>query len=200
VESAGPRKSSEMFVYVVVQDVAGHDAELETLQKQMAVHQAEIAACRAEHDRLSAMAEVRSYLTLAEKLRKGEIHLTPAQVPHLKKVAGAVAPHIKAIGQLLQSIKVAEESIAAARARHDELEELKSAAAARSSVRVAMVDGEVLVRTLPLDEAAAANFMAQPKDYKTMLRGPRLDSLPIFAGTSGSVNWHGAALAEASAA
>lgn len=63
-----------------------------------------------------------------------------------------------------------------------------------------MVDGEVLVRTLPLGEAVAANFMGQPKDYKAMLRGPRLDSLPIFAGSSGGVNWHGAALAEASVA
>ncbi len=200
VESAGPRKSSEMFVYVVVKDVAGHDAELETLQKQVAVHEVEIAAWRAEHDRLNALAEVRSYLTLAEKLRKGEIHLTPAQVPHLKKVAGAVAPHIKAIGQLLQSIKVGEEAIAGARARRDELEALKRDAASRSSVRISMVDGEVLVRTLPLGEAVAANFMGQPKDYKAMLRGPRLDSLPIFAGSSGGVNWHGAALAEASVA
>lgn len=200
VESAGPRKSSEMFVYVVVKDVAGHDAELETLQKQVAVHEVEIAAWRAEHERLNALAEVRSYLTLAEKLRKGEIHLTPAQVPHLKKVAGAVAPHIKAIGQLLQSIKVGEEAIAGARARRDELEALKRDAASRSSVRISMVDGEVLVRTLPLGEAVAANFMGQPKDYKAMLRGPRLDSLPIFAGSSGGVNWHGAALAEASVA
>jgi len=198
VESAGPRKSSEMFVYVVVQDVAGHDAELETLQSQVAVHEAEIAAWRAEHERLNGLAEVRSYLTLAEKLRKGEIHLTPAQVPHLKKVAAAVAPQIKAIGQLLQSIKVGEDAVAGARARRDELEELKRGAAARSSVRVTMVDGEVLVRTLPLAENAAANFTAAPKDYKTMLRGPRLDSVAIFAGSNGSVNWHGASPAEAS--
>jgi uncharacterized protein len=184
----------------VVKDVAGHDAELETLQKQVAVHEAEIAAWRAEHDRLNGLAEVRSYLTLAEKLRKGEIHLTPAQVPNLKKVAGAVAPHIKAIGQLVQSIRVAEEAIAGARSRRDELEALKRDAAARSSVRVSMVDGEVLVRTLPLGETVATNFMAAPKDYKAMLRGPRLDSQAIFAGSTGSVSWHGAAPAEASVA
>ncbi len=200
VESAGPRKSSEMFVYVVVQDVAGHDAELEALQNQVAAHESEIAACRAEHERLNGLAEVRSYLTLAEKLRKGEIHLTPAQVPNLKKVAAAVAPQIKAIGQLVQSIKVGEEAIAGARARRDELEELKRGAAARSSVRVSMVDGEVLVRTLPLAQDVAANFMAAPKDYKALLRGPRLDSMAIFAGSSGSVNWHGAQAAEAGVA
>jgi len=200
VESAGPRRNSEMIVSVVVQDVAGHEAELAALQQQLAVHEAEMAAFRAEHERLSGLSEVRSYLTLAEKLRKGEIHLTPAQVPHLKKVAGAVAPQIKAIGQLVQSIKVAEDAIASARSRRDALETLKRAAAARSSVRVSMVDGDVLVRTLPLDEAAAANFLGQPKDYKAMLRGPRLDSQPIFAGASGSVNWHGAASVEAGVA
>jgi hypothetical protein len=200
VESAGPRKNSEMFVYVVVQDVAGHDAELEALQQQVAAHEAEIAAGRAEHDRLNGLAEVRSYLTLAERLRKGEIQLTPAQVPQLKKVAAAVAPQIKAIGQLLQSIKAAEEAIAGARSRRDELEALKRDAAARSSVRVSLVDGEVLVRTLPLTEAAAANFMAAPKEYQAMLRGPRLDSMAIFAGTTGSVSWHGAAPVEADVA
>ncbi len=196
VESAGPRKNSEMFVYVVVNDVAHHDAELEALAKQLAGHEAEIAAWRAEHERLNGLAEVRSYLLLAEKLRKGEVQLTPAQVPQLKKVASAVAPQIKAIGQLLQSIKVAEEAMAVARARRDELEALKRDAAARSSVRVTMVDGEVLVRTLPLGEAVAANFMAPPKDYKAMLRGPRLDSLTIFTGSNGSVSWHGAAPTE----
>ena len=58
VESAGPRKNSEMFVYVVVKDVAGHDAELEALQKQVAVHEVEIAAWRAEHDRLPCVGVV----------------------------------------------------------------------------------------------------------------------------------------------
>jgi hypothetical protein len=200
VESAGPRKNSEMFVYVVVQDVSGHEAELAALAKQLAGHEAEVVAWRAEHGRLSGLAEVRSYLLLAEKLRKGEVQLTPAQVPQLKKVASAVAPQIKAIGQLLQSIKVAEDAVAAARARRDELEALKRDAAARSSVRVTMVDGEVLVRTLPLDEAVAGNFMAPPKDYKAMLRGPRLDSLTIFAGANGSVAWHGSAPTEADVA
>jgi hypothetical protein len=200
VESAGPRKSSEMLVYAVVQDVAGHEAELASLAQQAARHGAEIAAWRAEHDRLSGLAEVRSYLTLADKLRKGEIQLTPAQVPQLKKVAAAVAPQIKAIGQLLQSVKLGEDAIAVLDARRAELEALKRAAAARSSVRVSLVDGEVLVRTLPLGEAAAANFLAPPKDYKAMLRGPRLDSMAIFADASGSVAWHGATPAEASAA
>lgn len=197
VQSAGPRKSSEMFVYVVVQDVSGHEAELAALQQQTAVQEAEIAAWRSEHDRLSALSEVRSYLTLAEKLRKGEIQLTPAQVPQLKKVAAAVAPHIKALGELLQSIRKAEDAIAGARTRRDELEALKRDAAARSSVRVMLVNGEVLVRTLPLSEAVAANFMAQPKEYKAMLRGPRLDSQTIFSGTAGTVSWHGAAPVEA---
>ncbi|WP_342117696.1 flagellar assembly protein A [Pseudoduganella sp. OTU4001] len=197
IESAGPRKSSEMFVYVIVKDVAGHDAELEALQKQTAGQEADIATWTAEHERLNGLAEVRSYLTLAEKLRKGEIQLTPAQVPQLKKVAAAVAPQVKAIGQLLQAIKQAEDSIAGARARRDELEALKRDAAARSSVRLHMVDGDVLVRTLPLGEAVAANFMAQPKDYKAMLRGPRLDSLTIFSGSAGTVSWHGSAQVEA---
>jgi len=200
VESAGPRKNSEMLVYVVVQDVAGHEAELASLAQQAASHSAEIAAWRAEHDRLSGLPEVRSYLTLADKLRKGEIQLTPAQVPQLKKVAAAVAPQIKAIGQLLQSIKLAEDAVGLLDARRAELEALKRDAAARSSVRISLVDGEVLVRTLPLGEEAATNFLAPLKDYKTMLRGPRLDSVAIFAGTSGSLAWHGATPAEASVA
>ncbi|WP_051294050.1 flagellar assembly protein A [Pseudoduganella violaceinigra] len=200
IESAGPRKSTEMFVYVVVNDVAGHEAELAALQHEVAGHAAKIAAWSAEHARLNGLAEVRSYLTLTEKLRKGEIHLTPAQVPHLKKVAAAVAPQIKALGQLLQSIKLGEEALSGARARRDALEALTREAAVRSSVRISMVDGEVLVRTLPLGEAAAAHFMGQPKDYKALLRGPRGDSQAIFAGAHGSVNWQGAAQVEAGVA
>ena len=192
VESAGPRKSSEMVLYVVVQDVTSHEAELAELAQQIATRQAELAGWRAEHERLNSVAEVRSYLTLADKLRRGEIHLTEAQVPQLKKVAAAVAPQVRAIGQLAASLRQGEEALAALQARCAELEALKRDAAARSSIHVQMVDGDVLVRTLPLTAAAAEAFQLQPKDYKALLRGPRLDSSTLFQGSAGSFQWHGA--------
>ena len=200
VESAGPRKNSEMFVYVVVKDVAGHDAELEALQLDAAAREAALASWRAEHARLSAQAEVRSYLQLAEKLRTGEIQLTAAQVPHLKKVAGAVAPQIKAIGQLLESIRQGEEALAATADRRAELEALKASAAAGASVQITLVDGEVLVRTLPLGDALANAFTRAPKDYQELLRGPRLDSETLYAGSHGSVAWNGTVAIEAAVA
>jgi len=191
IESAGPRKNSEMFVYVQVKDVSAHDKELAQLETQGAALAAELEKLRAEHAALSAQTEVRTYLALADRLRTGELQLTPAQVPQLKKLAAAVAPQVKLVGQLLQAVKAAEIRQEQAAKRRAELDALKRDAAARSSCAIKMVDGETLVRTMPLHDVAASAYGLPAKDYKAMLRGPRLDSETLYAAGSGNVNWHG---------
>jgi len=114
-------------------------------------------------------------------------------VPQLKKLAAAVAPQVKQVGILIQSIKTAEVRQDQGARRRAELETLKRDAAARSSCTIKMVDGETLVRTIPLSDAAAAAYDLPSKDYKAMLRGPRLDSETLFTGGGGVVNWHGGA-------
>jgi len=192
IESAGPRKNSEMFVYVQVKDVSGYDKELAVLAEQDTSLGAELAKLKAEQEALNAQPQVRSYLELADRLRKGELQLTPTQVPQLKKLAAAVAPQVKLVGQLTQAIKAAEIRLEQAAVRRGELEALKRDAAARSSCTVKLVDGEVQVRTIPLSDAAAAAYDLPAKDYKAMLRGPRVDSETLFTGDTGMVNWHGA--------
>lgn len=191
IESAGPRKNSEMFVYVQVKDVSGYDTELAALEEQGAALATEMEKLQAEHAALSGQAEVRSYLALADRLRKGELQLTPAQVPQLKKLAASVAPQVKQVGVLIQAIKANEVRQEQAAKRRGELEALKRDAAARSSCIVKLVDGETLVRTIPLSDAAAAAYDLPARDYKAMLRGPRLDSETLFAASGGTVNWHG---------
>jgi len=193
IESAGPRKSSEMVVYVQVKDVSGHDKELAALAEQDAALAAELDKLKTEHAALAAQTEVRTYLALADRLRKGELQLTPAQVPQLKKLAASVAPQVKQVGILIQAIKTAEVKQEQVDKRRAELEALKRDAAARSSCTIRMVDGDTLVRTIPLSDAAAAAYDLPSKDYKAMLRGPRLDSETLFTGSSGAVNWHGGA-------
>jgi uncharacterized protein len=193
IESAGPRRNSEMVVYVQVKDVSGHEKELAALGEQGVALEAELAKLKAEHEALSTQSEVRAYLALADRLRKGELQLTAAQVPQLKRLAGLVAPQVKLVGQLLQAMKAAEVRQEQAAKRIAELEALKRDAAARSSCAVKMVDGDTLVRTIPLSDAAAAAYDLPAKDYKTLLRGPRLDSETLFAEGSGKVNWHGGA-------
>jgi hypothetical protein len=191
IESAGPRKNSEMFVYVQVKDVSGYARELAALEEQGIALAAELDKQKAEHAALSGQADVRSYLALADRLRKGELQLTPAQVPQLKKLAAAVAPQIKQVGLLLQAVKAAEVRQEQAAKRHAELEALKRDASARSSCTIKLVDGETMVRTIPLSDVAASAYDLPAKDYKAMLRGPRLDSETLYAAGSGSVNWHG---------
>ncbi|WP_395400209.1 hypothetical protein ACHMW6_22960 [Pseudoduganella sp. UC29_106] len=49
IESAGPRRNSEMLVYVQVKDVSGHDKELAALAEQDAALAAELDKLKTEH-------------------------------------------------------------------------------------------------------------------------------------------------------
>ena len=189
IESAGPRKQSEMLVLVQVPDMGPLNGEIADLVGKIDALEQLRQQFRQEAEQITAIPQVRGYMTLTAQMRKGELTLTPEQAPQLKKMAAAVEPQLKTVGHLLQKMKAAESQQMVRRAQIEELRKRKQAANGLAGCKIQMVAGEILVRSMPHKEGApAANLMA-PKDGKTFLRGPHVGYENLFSDSLGSLDW-----------
>lgn len=144
---------------------------------------------RQQLETLRADDGLRRYLAITEKLKKGELNLTPAQKPALKKLADGVAPKLKRLSELIaQQREMAEEkekSETDSRALEDE----KAAALTRLCCEVDRILGELIVMQLPFDATTERLFSQAPAEVKAHLRNPTT-ATRVFVGTQGYLDWH----------
>jgi len=189
IESAGPRKQSEMLVLVQVPDMGPINGEIAELAAKIDALEQLRQQFRLEAEQITTIPQVRGYMTLTAQMRKGELTLTPEQAPQLKKMAAAVEPQLKNVGHLLQKMKAAESQQMVRRAQIDELRKQKLASNGLAGCKIQMVAGETLVRSMPLKEGAPAASLMAPKDGKTFLRGPHVGYESLFSDSLGSLDW-----------
>ena len=189
IESAGPRKQSEMIVLVQVPDMGPMNAEIADLAAKIDALEHLCLQFKREAAEITAIPQVRGYMTLTAQLRKGELTLTPEQAPQLKKMAAAVDPQLKAVGHLLQKVKAAESQQMVRRAQIDEVRKRKQASDGLAACKLQMVSGETLVRSMPLKADAPAAHQMAPKDGKAFLRGPHAGYDSLFSGSEGALDW-----------
>ncbi len=189
IESCGPRKQSEMLMLVQVPNLGALDEELAELAGKAAALEQWAAQFRQQADQITALPQVRGYLALTAQLRKGELTLTPEQGPQLQKMAAAVAPQLKTVGELLQKVKAAESQQVLRREQAEALLQRKRAMAGQAHCKLQMVSGETLVRSMPLSADGETMYHLPAKDCKTFLRGPHVGYQTIFAGTCGALDW-----------
>jgi hypothetical protein len=189
IESAGPRKQSEMLVLVQVPDMGPINGEIAELNAKIDALEHLRQQFKDEAEQITAIPQVRGYMTLTAQMRKGELTLTPEQAPQLKKMAAAVDPQLKTVGHLLQKMKAAESQQLVRRAQIDELRKQKLAANGLASCKIQMVSGETLVRSMPLKEGAPPASQMAPKDGKAFLRGPHVGYESLFSDSLGSLDW-----------
>jgi hypothetical protein len=187
IESAGPRRQSDMVAIVQVPDCARLDQVIGATRERVA----QLAELAAQHkdalDQLAVQPDVRKYMRLATGVRKNEITLTPEQLPAFQRMAQAVGPTLKEIGKLSTLVK----SIEAERAQGLELAarlETQREQAGNSRVELLSVQGDVQVRTLLYTPDGSSTFDLQPREIKTLLRGNPGTSL-LFSGNSGAFSW-----------
>ncbi|SFU86117.1 flagellar assembly protein A [Pseudoduganella namucuonensis] len=189
IESAGPRRQTEMRVLMQVPDLAPLDAQLAELRDKCAALEALRAQFQDEANQITSIPQVRGYMTLTAQMRKGELTLTAEQAPQLKKMAAAVEPQLKTVGHLLQKMKAAESQLGVRRAQMDELLWQKMAASGQARCKIQMVSGETTVCTLPLKADARTAANVAPKDCKAFLRGAQPGSEVVFSETMGALDW-----------
>lgn len=189
IESAGPRKQSEMLVLVQVPDMGPINGEIAELNAKIDALEHLRQQFKEEAEQITSIPQVRGYMTLTAQMRKGELTLTPEQAPQLKKMAAAVEPQLKTVGHLLQKMKAAESQQLVRRAQIDELRKQKLAANGLAACKIEMVSGETLVRSMPLKEGAPLASQMAPKDGKAFLRGPHVGYESLFSDSLGSLDW-----------
>ena len=156
IESAGPRRRTEMIIHVLVRDVKRFDEEIAELDLRLADFARTILTAEQEAARISALPDVRRYLALAVKLRTQELTLTPEQGQFLRKIAGAVATEIQSIEQLKKEIQAVQTQQTLLRDRLARVIEQKVAAAGVARCGLHMVSGETTVRTMPFSADGAS--------------------------------------------
>lgn len=190
IESAGPRRRTEMIVHVLVRDVTRFDEEIAELDARLAGLAQTLLAGQQEAERIAALPDVRRYLALAVKLRTQELTLTPEQGQFLRKIATAVATEVQAIDKLKLAIQAAQTQQKLLGDHLAQVTAQKVAAAGVARCGLHLVSGETTVRTMPVSADSAALAMASPKEIKQRLRGTPNGGDMLFCGSSGSLDWH----------
>nr|WP_315258303.1 flagellar assembly protein A [uncultured Duganella sp.] len=190
VESAGPRRRTEMIIYVLVKDVTQFDQQIAELELRIAAFAQANADGQREIERISALPDVRRYLALAARLRTQELMLTPEQGQHLRKIAGAVSEQMKDLQKLKQDLQVGltQHKLLGDRLQRVIEQQVEAAGIARCGLH--MASGETMVRTMPFAADTAALRQLPPRDLKQRLRGTPSGGQLLFADSAGALDWH----------
>ena len=185
---AAPRRQGEMLVFALRPDCARIDAALTQVGERIAQFGDLQARHRATLETLGAQPDLRKYLMLAPRVRKGELVLTPEQETQFKRLAATVAPALKETARLAQLARAAESEREAgiallARLQADRAERLGAA-----GVSIGAIGGEVQVRALNYEPDTGKAYDLQPRQIKARLRGGNGAEL-LHAGSDGAWSW-----------
>jgi hypothetical protein len=189
IESAGPRRRTEMLIYVLLRDVTRFDREIGELDLRLAELAQALASYEHEAARIAALPDVRRYLALAHKLRSQELTVSPEQAHFLRKIAAGVASDMQALDRLQKDGQIALTQQKLMRDRLDRVIEQKVAAAGVARCGLHMVSGETVVRTMTYTGEAAPLAQLSPMDIKQRLRGAPGGEV-LFWESAGALDWH----------
>jgi hypothetical protein len=188
IEHAGPRRQSEMVVYVQVPDSVRLNAVIGATRVRLEQMGELVARHKTELDKLTGQPDVRQYMRLATGVRKNEITLTPEQVPVFQRMALAVGPLLKEIGKVSDAMKAIDAERQHGQALVEQLEQQREGAGT-SRVSVHAVRGDTQVRALAFNPDGRSTFDLPPREIKARLRG-NIDATLLFGGSAGGFDWH----------
>jgi len=188
--NAGSRKQSEMLVFVPVPDLAEFDRKIGVIKDKIEEVEQAVNKKSQALESATSQTEVKKYLMVAGRLKKGEITLTPEQRGSLQKLAATVNPLLRLVAKINAEIM---QSVTEKQELTDQLaflNEHRTAAESGASCSIANITGEVLVRTLKITpENESVLYELPPKNLKAALRGSSMTGERIYAGHSGSLEW-----------
>ncbi|TXF99863.1 flagellar assembly protein A [Massilia arenae] len=185
---AAPWKQGEMLVWLLRPDCARVDAAMAQVRERMDQFVQLAAQRRSAMEALTGQPEMRKYLLIAPRLRKGELVLTPEQEPQFRRLAASVAPALKELGRLSQEAKSLDAE------RQGGMELLKRFEAQRfervgsAGVAIGMLAGEVQVLALPYEPDFGCVWDMTARDVKLRLRDTKGREV-LYAGYEGAWSW-----------
>ncbi|PHV51727.1 hypothetical protein CSQ91_11910 [Janthinobacterium sp. BJB301] len=189
IGSAGPRKQVEMLLFPLVPDLSALEQKIaESLAKAAQFLQVQHKR-QQEIDAIAQLPEVRNYLTLAGQLRRGELQLQATQQVQYDKLAARIAPVLKEVARLRVEVKQSEILHAQMLALVEQLRQERQATAGQSRCTLSLIDGETTVRALVVPPGPAKVYDRPPKEIKALLRSATPATQPVFADSTGSLDW-----------
>ncbi|QGZ42965.1 DUF342 domain-containing protein [Pseudoduganella flava] len=189
IDYAGPRKQSEMLLFALVPDTTRYDDAIADSLARAAAGAAAAERHKAAIDAITTRQDVRSYLTLATRVRKRELTLTAEQLPRFHKMAEQVGPALKDVAKLSLAGKEAQaqhdkmaEQVALLRTRRTEI-------AGVSTCKVKMLSGDTMLRTMVFQPDAGPPHDLAPKDVKAKLRAGSWSHAPVVHAAQGTLAW-----------
>jgi len=190
IETAGPRKQSEMALHALQPDSARIDEVIAAMNERVAQFGALVAQRKADMEQLTGQPDVRKYVMLASKIRKKELTLTAEQVPQFQKMALAVGPALKAIAKLSLDVKAAETEQQSGQALIAQLVQQRSDSEGVSTVKVALLTGDTSLRSMKFHPDGSSTYDLPPKDIKLRLRGVDSSAGELLAAAASShIEW-----------
>ena len=190
IEAAGPRRRTEMVVYVLLRDVTRFDQEIAELDLRLAELAQVLAGHEQEAARIAALPDVRRYLALALKLRNQELTVSPEQAHLLRKIAAGVAEPMQALDRLKKDGQIALTQQKLLQDRLQRVIEQKVEAAGVARCGLHMVSGETVVRTMSYAGEGTLLSQAPAREIKQRLRGTPTGGEVLFWESAGSLDWH----------
>ncbi|MRW94087.1 DUF342 domain-containing protein [Duganella sp. FT80W] len=186
---AGPRKQTEMLLYALVPDTSKFDKKIADLQPRVASAAREADVRRAEMDAITGQTEVRNYLTLANRVRKREVVLTPEQLPLFEKMAEAVGPSLRRVAKISLAVKAAQVQQQQAQEEVNQVQRQKQALVRGSRCVVELLTGDVLLRTMTFTPGEPPPYDRAPKDVKAKVRTAVPGMKVLHSGPVGPIGW-----------
>jgi hypothetical protein len=190
---AAPWKQGEMLVYVLRPDCARIDDAMAQVRERLGQFGKLAARHRASIDTLASAPDLRKYLLLAPRVRKGELVLKPDQKPQFQRLADSVAPALKELGRLSQEAKKLDDEQQSGLAVLGRLEGQRYERVGAARVAVEVLAGDVQVRALPYEPDHGCIWDQGPRDIRQRLRDANGTEL-LHAGREGGWAWDSAAL------
>jgi hypothetical protein len=186
---AGPRKQSEMLLYALVPDTAKFDKKIAELQPRVVHAAREADERKAEMDAITGQTEVRNYLTLATRVRKREVVLTPEQLPLFQKMAEAVGPSLRQVAKISLAMKAAQVQQEQAQQEVNQVRRQKAAMQRGSRCVVELLTGDVLLRTMSFVPGEPPPYDRPAKEVKARVRTAAAGMTLLHSGPVGPINW-----------
>lgn len=188
IGSAAPWKQVEMLVWLLRPDCARIDAAKAQVRERLEQFSQLAARQRAAMDALGGAPELRKYLLLASRMRKGELVLTAQQEPQFRRLAASVAPALKELGRLSQETASLEAERRAGLALLEGLCVQRARRIGSAGVALGALAGEVQVLALPYEPEHGCVWDMPAREIKPRLRDTR-GAQVLYAGSEGAWAW-----------
>ncbi|TFW18497.1 flagellar assembly protein A [Duganella callida] len=189
IQHAGPRRQSEMLLHVLVPDTAKYDKKIVDLQIRVTAAAREADVRKAEMDAITSQTEVRNYLTLANRVRKREVTLTPEQVTLFQKMAEAVGPSLRQVAKISLALKAAQVQQEQVQEEAGQVARQKQALIRGSRCVVELLTGDVLLRSMTFVPGEPPPYDRPAKEVKTRVRTAAPGTRVLHAGPIGPIRW-----------